>query len=63
MLTEKEKMQIAEITLNESKQFNRFVSLLTLAPLLVDAITNAEFFLNNKTKNNANNDNESKADN
>ena len=63
MLTEKEKMQIAEITLNESKQFNRFVSLLTLAPLLVDAITNAEFFLNNKTKKNANNDNESKADN
>lgn len=62
MLTEKEKMQIAENTINKSKQFNKFVTRLTLAPLLVDAITNAEFFLTNKTKNNANNNNESKRD-
>jgi hypothetical protein len=54
MLTEKEKEEIAQITLNQSTQFNKFVTKLYLLPLLVDAITNAEFLIIKQNKKNAN---------
>ena len=54
MLTEKEKEEIAQITLNQSTQFNKFVTKLYLLPLLVDEITNAEFLIIKQNKKNAN---------